>query len=115
MRGGPTTEDILELVNAALLFKVSTENFAEYDTDPHCPCCLGKDGEHLASCRVERLMRNLKPFLGVLDTYPDVGPLILAVRDVVGALDFFDPQFYALYQSLIENLKEKLTPFESPD
>jgi hypothetical protein len=86
MRSKPTEEDILALVNAALMFKVGSETFSEKDTDLRCPCCFGKVGEHLGICRVEELSRNLKPFLGQAYTYPEVRPLILAVRDVVLAL-----------------------------
>ena len=113
MRSKPTEEDILALVNAALMFKVGSETFSEKDTDLRCPCCFGKVGEHLASCRVEELSRNLKPFLGQADAYPEVRPLILAVRDVMLALDGFDPEFCALCYPLIENLKARLVPFEA--
>ena len=113
MRSEPTEEEILDLVNAALMFKVGTEDFADQDPDLRCPCCPGNVGEHLASCSVQELSRNLKPFLGAPDTCPELRPLILAAREVVVAFDGFDPEFCVLCHLLIENLKAKLIPFES--
>jgi hypothetical protein len=92
---------------------VAIKNFGH-----RCPYCEMKGEEHLSSCKAAELGRRLTSFLDGFgeptgaETYDDVFNLVLTAREIVFALDGFDPEFSVVCRPLVENLKMKLAPFE---
>ena len=85
----------------------------------HCPYCQMKCEEHLLSCQAAALREKLSPFLDNFgeptgaEANRDVFNLVLTARELVLGLDGFDPYFSIVSLSHVQNLKEKLAPFES--
>ena len=104
----PTAENVRELLKAALAFAQATRVFGQ-----RCPYCEGAGEEHLLSCRVAELRKKLLPTEKWSEERADVRGIVLLVREIVFALDGFDPEFCALSQSFVNLLKEKLIPFET--
>ena len=108
----PTAENARELLKAALAFAKATRVFGQ-----RCPYCEGAGEEHLLSCRVAELRKKLLPTEKWSEERakdcPDVRGIVLLVREIVLALDGFDPEFCVLSQSFVNLLKEKLIPFET--
>jgi hypothetical protein len=112
----PTPQDVDDLVAAAAgLTAVSAST-------PYvgggCPYCWAEGGEHRSHCQIEELDRRLQLFRtrigGPIDfeeNYIQVRDLVAVAREVVDALDDWDPAEFRLCSLAVSCLKEKLAPF----